>query len=235
MFTTKKDIEERIASDRNVLRHPTSAPIPEKNEKTKENQDPSTPKPRTTKVKAPTVPMTTKKEELDRILGLAEASRAMVSSPDRKSPVIQAAIAEAALLVGPKVTSQMFEVSEGCAADLKSKLTDPGKMASVGLQRELEQVRLRLGMLASDRLEKALNCLTDDKLSKIKNATNVARVAKDMATILDKLAPVEEQQEGSIHFHLYKPESVQDGHYDTVVVGAQLPVIDVDPEIPGPR
>lgn len=232
MFISKREATERLESDRNLFRDEHA-----KSSATVANVDSTTIhpiKPDPAAQAIARIPKDTKTRELDRILDLANATR--MTGAAGRSPQVDAAIAESSFLMGAQETARMFNVPLGTAQSLGRKLKDPDSVTNQQLKEELLKTRSRLGLLASSRLEKALNCLTDDKIEKIQKATNLSRIAKDLASIMDKVAPAPvEMTEEHVHFHVFKPEIASESQYDTVVVGPALPVIDVDPVVKGPE
>ena len=70
-----------------------------------------------------------------------------------------------------------------------------------------------------------LDALSSSKIGDIKRATNLSKVAKDMAVILDKCTENKDDNRGGVHFHIFVPDPVDATRYPTVTVG---PVLDAE-------
>lgn len=137
----------------------------------------------------------------------------------------QIGIAETSLILGAKEGSELFDLSysqahayEGAARTSASPAIKPE------LKKAIDKARSRIAVQAADRLHAVLTLLDDDKLSKVKRATNLAKIGKDMAVILDKVTPKEAEHKDGLHFHIYRPEMAVASAYETVELG---PVLDV--------
>jgi hypothetical protein len=86
----------------------------------------------------------------------------------------------------------------------------------------------RLAIKAGKRLSATLRLLSDEKLENVTKASELSAIAKDMATVMDKVSPKEAVDAGGVHFHIWAPETSESSEYETVEVGA-APTIDVTP------
>jgi hypothetical protein len=143
---------------------------------------------------------------------------------------VQAAIAETALVLGDTKTSRIFDRSYSQADRYAHGKTNDFGIEKPELKSRLVQIKERLAEKAADKLDATMNALTPQKISEIKRATNLSRVAKDMASVMDKCSENRDNEGAGVHFHIYRPETVTEKIYETVTVGPAI--IDVDSASP---
>jgi hypothetical protein len=142
----------------------------------------------------------------------------------------QVAIGETALILGPTRTSHLMGLGTEQTRAYREGLTTQteGIAGTVNtikpeLRKRLTIVKERLAEQAAHRLGLTLDALSPDKISSIKRATNISKVAKDMASILEKCTEKEKVDTGGVHFHVYRPEMHNEMNYTTVNVGPAIP------------
>ena len=141
----------------------------------------------------------------------------------------QVAIAETELIAGPSMTARTFGLSvpqtQAYSEGLRSTNNITGNIPpKQELLQRINKTKELLAVKAAGRLDMTLNALTPQKISQIKRATNLSKVAKDMSVIMDKCTPKEESDKGAVHFHVWRPEIKNESNYVTVNVGPSLPV-----------
>lgn len=139
---------------------------------------------------------------------------------------MQAAAATTAQLVDTRTAAREFDMSYHHADELKHGFTsqdarynkqDPDKELDIIIKRQKKEVR----DLAFSKLTKTLGLMSDDKLTAITDATKLSRVAKDLAGVVDKVLPKEDNGNlGGVHFHVWRPGMKTEEDYETVTVGA---------------
>lgn len=147
----------------------------------------------------------------------------------------QVAIAETALILGSNRQAghifghtsgmQAGAYREGKSGNQDKHLDTPYK----NLRRvKLNDMKERLALKAGRRLKKSLELMSDELLESIKDPIKLSTVAKDMASVIDRIKVQEERSAGdSVHFHIYRPE-MGEQTYERIEVGAAVP-IDVTP------
>jgi hypothetical protein len=161
--------------------------------------------------------------KLDDLINFRPGSR---TSRYKGNEDAQAAVAETALIVGHREAGHMFGLSPEqvrAYSDAHGSLADitdgtPGKPV---LRKRINATKERLAEAAAARLEQTLGLLTPEKLATIKRVTNIAKVGKDLAVIMEKCTPREDGDAGGVHFHIYQPEINQEENYTVVNVGAK--------------
>lgn len=142
----------------------------------------------------------------------------------RGRPDLQATVGLTADLIGNKEAGAMFGLSHDHTSGLSNGQASGAERGGYAaenkeLKSRLGQMKNDLALKAADKLDSALDALSDTKITSIKHATNIARVAKDMAVIIDKVTKDNSREEG-IHFHLYRPEMKTVQNYGTVHLNA---------------
>lgn len=143
----------------------------------------------------------------------------------------QVAIGETALILGRAQTARTFQLSPAQTEAYGLGLgdvprNDPDRQPvnpNHELKRRHNEVKQRLAAKAAARLDLTLEALTPTKLAGIKRATNISKVAKDLAVIMEKCSDVEKTDAQTVHFHVYQPEMNVENNYQTVNVGPTLP------------
>lgn len=135
------------------------------------------------------------------------------------TPEERLAIGVASILTSPTEAAREFGVSPQTASRLANGKTTHGA-PDQDLRKGIES---RLGATANvaiDKLVAALEHLTPDKMAQEK-ATGLARIANDMAGIVEKVVP-KRQDEGNVQIHVYVPELREEREYDVIDVAARV-------------
>lgn len=132
----------------------------------------------------------------------------------------QKAIATTDVILGKGSASQMFGLStaQSQAYGAGQMTTGPGA-AKPELKHHIKNLKMELAEKAAHRLGDTLELLTGDRLARIKRATDISKVAKDMAVIVEKMEKSDNEQGEGVHLHIYRPEMNIEQNYQTVVVG----------------
>ena len=224
MFISKKEAEERLKADRNLFREVSAADSPladaiDAPEEAESGIEPVESKEEHTKVSIKAL------SHLDSLINPAR--------PDRKGRPraryvnnleAQAAIAETGIILGSGKAASVFELSNAQAgaygASYRTSNKDQKNAFKPELDLEISKIKTALAHKAADRLDLTLEALSEEKIAGIESAVNLARVAKDMAVIIEKCSEKESTHDGGVHFHIYRPEMQSESAYDTITVGA---------------
>lgn len=240
MFVTRRDAETRLSSPANALRKKDAclsdndreipntvdipdaavlhdvppAPLPASAEEYYEESDEL---PESTHPDDQTMgPML---DKLDHLLNPRVAGRARYMG----NLASQVAIAETDLILGQAATSNIFDLATAqVQAYREGNGTTGGRSPNSELKRRIEKSKEVIAEKAAARLDATLDALTPVKLSQVKRATNLAKIGKDMAVILEKVSPKESGEEKGVHFHIFRPEFKQENHYETVNLPASV-------------
>jgi hypothetical protein len=223
MFISKREAEERLAEDRNIFRSPadsaSSAARKDDDIETPDEVD-----------ECGTVQEQHQEQHQD--LGLAQLDnllhpRIHGRANYRNRLESQVAIAQTELIIGDTKTSQTFGLSlpqtyaytRGLrsTADITNHTPPKPELTS-----RINKIKEELAEKAAARLDETLNALSASKIAEIKRATNLSKVAKDMAVILDKCTDTKEEGGKGVHFHIFVPDPVDVDRYPIVNVGPKL-------------
>lgn len=102
-----------------------------------------------------------------------------------------------------------------------AQVHQPHTTTNPALKRKVDALKEVLAEKAAGRIGDCLDLLDNEKLSKVKRATNLSRIAKDMASVLEKCEPKDKAVEGGVHFHIWKPEINVEQNYQTVTIGGE--------------
>lgn len=131
----------------------------------------------------------------------------------------QIAVGTTGVLLGPTASSHLFGLSKEQVRAYQNGMGSTAEYTDEPHNKtrseRMKTVKDTLAEMAAGRLESALVALTDDKIEKEKYATGIARVAKDMAIIIDKVTKNDVEEQG-IHFHIFRPEMKTVAQYNTV-------------------
>jgi hypothetical protein len=136
---------------------------------------------------------------------------------------IQAAVGLTADLLTNAASGALYGVGEKQASGYSHGISTQNdystKTERPELKSKLGALKSNLALKAAHRLDQTLDALDGEKIGKIRNPVNIARVAKDMAVVIDKVTKDSSQEEG-IHFHIYRPEMKNLQNYGTVHLNA---------------
>lgn len=223
MFISKREAEERLSENRNIFREPPSS-----------HNDASATDATDTSDARQDVSMETPDEVIEQHqdLGLAQLDnllhpRIHGRANYRNRLESQVAIAQTELIIGDTKTSQTFGLSlpqtyaytRGLrsTADITNHTPPKPELTS-----RINKIKEELAEKAAARLDETLNALSASKIAEIKRATNLSKVAKDMAVILDKCTDTKEEGGKGVHFHIFVPDPVDVDRYPIVNVGPKL-------------
>ena len=141
----------------------------------------------------------------------------------------QKAISDVALIAGDAVARDLFGLSiQQANAYEKGQRSSDKQMGLVGdgeLLSHVTKTKEKIRSLAAKKLESALDHLTDDKIEKTTRATDIGRLAKDLATVHDKMER-KESAEAGVQFHVFVPEVKQITNYNVIRVSSEPRVKD---------
>jgi len=147
--------------------------------------------------------------------------------PYRGRTEAQVAIGETALVVGQSQAGRLFGLSNEQSLAYERALSSTADITNhtppnPSRKKQIDEFREVLAAKAAERLGDTLELLDTPKLKAVKRATNLSRIAKDMATIVEKVSPKETVDQGGVHFHIYKPEISVEQNYKVVTVGSKV-------------
>lgn len=233
MFISQREAEERLKEDRNIFREPLTD-LPEtgdRNEVAKIDKPfkPGDPEEFDTPEVEEDDPDSSgiSLSHLDHLLNPRRPGRARYQGRLES----QVAIAETEIIAGSAIAARTFGLSvpqtiaysQGQRSNSELHPSGNGAPPKPELLARINKTKQELAVKAANRLDLTLNALTPQKISQIKRATNLSKVAKDMSVILDKCTPKDEGDKGGVHFHIYRPELRAETSYTTVNVGPSLP------------
>lgn len=140
---------------------------------------------------------------------------------------MQAACATTAQIAGTQRAASAFDVSYHHADELKHGYTnqaaryDDAQDPDKDLVKIINKQKTDVRNLAFEKLTKALGLMSDAKLETLVDPVKIARVAKDLSTVVDKVLPKDAVQLGGVHFHVWRPEMRTEDTYETISVGGQ--------------
>jgi hypothetical protein len=158
--------------------------------------------------------------ELDRIIATGSApKRRNLHNSER------IAIAENSLILGNSAATQIGGVVSSQGYAYSNGHHTPGDVApnrnpDEVLRERVQHAKTIISFKASNRLKNVLNLMTEEKLGKVESVSELSRVGKDMASIMEKMEPKDKTLPESLHLHLYRPEQKTLSSYDKVHVGA---------------
>jgi hypothetical protein len=240
MFISKREAEERLAEQRNIFRTPHADAPPDT-----ERVDEASVERESDDGVDESIQQKNLEHQGGKISGGPEASCALDSGPSlahldallsprvngratyQGKPESQAAIAETNLILGNSTTRRLFGLSEEQTYAYSKGLRSTADITNnvppnPQLSNRINKIKSELAELAASRLASTLDALSPKKISEIKRATNLSKVAKDMAVILDKCTDNKEESR-NVHFHVFVPDAADISKYPTIDVGPSLP------------
>ena len=218
MFISEEEASARISASTNLLSRASrddSGPITDQSpEPPLPELDSSVSEPEVEVLPADSCLMP-EREQKKAILRLLRGSAVGI---DNLHPDVRAAIGAIHNMLGPGHSEEMFAVSEGHARRLKDGMVDRKQGVQADLLEKVQGYQEKVADAAFTRLLKTLDLLDDEKLEKLTGAKDLAQVASQISKILSNTVPKDKPQEGGTVFHIYRPEMVQETHYETVVV-----------------
>lgn len=200
MFISQKEADERLKSNSNLLRHqsndrkesqvPGGSDIPDlPDEQEHKSED------------DPAEGLLSSLDKLDEIILNRPRASYQMNRPAQK------AIAETTLLMGPSVSGALFGLSHaqvnayqnGVQHDTSDALPIPE------VKRHLAETKERIALIAARKLRKTLKCITTEKVEEIQSPLDAGRLAKDLASVVDKMEPKEKIGDRKVEFHIYRP------------------------------
>lgn len=97
------------------------------------------------------------------------------------------------------------------------KSTEPSPELKDKVDNLTKNFRNRLAGLASQRLEKTLEALTDEKLDKVTKAVDLANISSTLAKTVSSLIPENnDDRESSVHYHFYRPRQRNEDEFEVI-------------------
>jgi hypothetical protein len=220
MFISQKDAEARLKSSRNRLRDPNEPAsvdgvlIPELVDEIAEQDS---------------INESDEPQLDEKLLDMKELEKLIELRPRanyRGKTQAQIAIGEVAMATSQATAGHLFGTSRAQAQAYEGGLRSTSDITNKHppnpiRKKALDETRQKLAEKAASRLSEVLEILDTPKIQAVKRATNLSKIAKDMATIMEKVTPKESRDEGGVHFHIYKPEVAVEQNYQTVTIGTR--------------
>lgn len=220
MFISQKEAEERLKQSDNLLRRDPYASEDEMKESVKNpapSPEPSQPEGAETP-ESDDEPATELLSGLDKLDDLIQPRTGRANY--RMKREAQGAIAETATILGPTVAARTFGLSVSQAQGYADGLAgNQDKQHPIPVIRErVKLVKERIALSAARKLRTTLKCLTPEKLEAIENPLDAGRLAKDLATVVDKMEPKDKALDDRIQFHVYVPQVKKLEDYNVINV-----------------
>lgn len=132
-------------------------------------------------------------------------------------------IGETASIDGRKealAIAEQFGISPSSVSAYTNGSTSTDSMDKQPNINHINGAKLRVSNRARNRLMKALNALTTDKIAESK-AKDIAGIAKDMSVVMKHMepdSPVDDGESKRPQFVIYAPQIHQENHYDSLYV-----------------
>lgn len=135
------------------------------------------------------------------------------------------AIGLTTLLLGGRAAEEMFGTQQPENSILSRGYTSPQAAARKSAKDELLDEIYSNGKEVQSRafakLLKSLDLVDDEKLTAVKDPAKLVGIAKNLSGIIKDVTPKEGgNDEAGVHFHIYRPEQLQESDYETLEVGA---------------
>ncbi len=138
----------------------------------------------------------------------------------------QKAIGEVDALLGPTAASGIFGNTPPQAQAYGDGLQTPSKILDKQIKEVYEHVnlvKLSIARSASLKLKKIVDCINDERIEEIQSPVVLARLGKDMASIVERVSPRDAREEDRSIFHIYRPEVATNDQYNIVNVSIAPP------------
>lgn len=243
MFISRKEAEERLSNDRNIFKVPGASSVPPQvpptqdppaQDTNEEDEDLPLEESDAADIETLARPML----DLSRLDSLIDPSAALRRRGPKYAgrPQAQSAICEVANVLSPTIAGNLFglDQSQGSRYGLVEQLNNGEPYVGKAIEKRLKKVKEELGIVAADRLRATLRLLSDEKLGRLQKAVTISKIAKDMATIMEKCIGDEEEKAKALHLHVYSPEVAAESSYPVVRIGSgsTIPVNPVNPSSP---
>jgi hypothetical protein len=139
----------------------------------------------------------------------------------RMNTEAQEAIGQVAAMTTQQTAADLFGLSQAQTHAYDNGASSSNHVArgehKQDLKARLDKFRELLAAKAAIRLHETLDTLDEDKLRSVKKATNLSRIAKDMATVMRNVEERLDRNQGdTVHFHVWKPDMKPESSYDVV-------------------
>lgn len=159
------------------------------------------------------------------IQALLNAHRKRLSN--RLSTDVQASIAILGSLTTRADAARAFGVHPTTSEDLNKGFTSDnarygydgkGIRQNLALVEKINQQKEAVRDLAFEKLTKSLKQMSDEMLQTMTDPVKVAKVARDLSQVVEKVIPKEQVSEQNVHFHVWRPEMAIEADYEVVNV-----------------
>lgn len=136
-------------------------------------------------------------------------------------PITKKIIAAVAIESGDKKgTAEAFNLSRQAVTNISNAKSADGKKPDVEIKDFVEKRRESAAEIALTKTMEAFNLITGDKLSKA-SARDLASIAKDSASVYDKLSGRGVGAGAGVKINIYAPQIRDSKDYDVIEVGVE--------------
>lgn len=134
-------------------------------------------------------------------------------------PITKRIIAAVAIQSNDKTgTAEAFGLSRQAVTNISNGKSADGTKPDVEIRDFVEKQRLSAAEIALQKTLQAFNLITNDKLSKT-SARDLASIAKDSATVYDKLSGKSGGPGSGVKVLIYAPVQKSQADYDVIEIG----------------
>jgi len=152
---------------------------------------------------------------LDDIL-IPPSPRGRPKGQHNRSDNLRATIGVASKVLGGRATDQLFDAGKQMPYAYAQGKVSVGGEVKEDLVLEVKDQQDAIRDLAFNRLVKTLGLMDDEKLEAVTDVTKLARVGRDLSSIVDKVTPKAEANTQSVHFHVFRPEARPEQSYEVI-------------------
>jgi hypothetical protein len=224
MFISDEEANNRLISSESILRRVKGGGKDNGSHTPKKKDNGSHPPTTASPIKDPT-DETPEGDTLRKMLGMDNQRNVRGKNTDLQE---RADLGLAAQLVGNRNAGLMLGRGPDTAHEFRHGYRDQGAMYGGAhatpkaatpdqeLLNLISQQKKQVRDLAFDRLTTAVGLISPEKLEAVKDVSKLARVSRDLATVVDKTMPEQNNQGHTVHFHIWRPEMQSESAYEVI-------------------
>lgn len=97
---------------------------------------------------------------------------------------------------------------------------DPTNNTRPLIESRIRKLRASVALRSTRKLRKVVDAIDDDKIAAIESPLELGRLARDLSQVSQGMSPKENEVDGGVHFHVYRPEVRETSSY---------PIINISP------
>lgn len=134
------------------------------------------------------------------------------------APEMRVLIGALAKISGPTATARAFGTDPNRALLHAHGKVNQGDEPREELVEGIDKTLAPIRKSAIDKLQMALDAITEDKINTTKSVKDVSAVAANLSRIVEKTAPIKEKAavNGGIAVHIYRPEMKSEEDYKVI-------------------